>query len=151
MFVNWGEAMRDMFDVRFSERNCKGFTLIEVMIVVAIIAILASIALPAYNDQIRKSRRTDAQRELVSWAQALERIFSANPTTGYDDCSVGKPSGTSSNAYYTFSTAAGDGGACTSTSFTLAAVPIASGSQAADGTMTLDNTGARTPAAKWRN
>ena len=138
--------MRNLYKAGSSDRYIKGFTLIEVMIVVAIVAILASIALPAYNDQIRKSRRTDAQRELVAWAQALERTFTTSAT--YGDCSAGTPSGTSSNTYYTFSA---DGGNCTATTFTLSAAPISGASQAADGTMTLDNTGARTPAAKWRN
>lgn len=135
-----------MRDIGVLGRKFKGFTLIEVMIVVVIIGILASIALPAYNDQIRKSRRIDAQRELGIWAQALERAFVTNAT--YGDCSSGKPSGTSSNVYYTFTA---DGGNCTDTTFTLSAAPISGASQAADGTMTLDNTGARTPAAKWRN
>lgn len=54
----------------------KGFTLIEMMIVVAIIGILAAIAYPSYQQQIRQSRRADAQAALVSLAGAMERIFS---------------------------------------------------------------------------
>jgi type IV pilus assembly protein PilE len=133
------------------KRKLKAFTLIEVMIVVAIVGLLASIALPAYNDQIRKSRRTDVQREMMIWAQALERAASADPVTGYGTCATGKPTGTASNSHYTFSIDSGDGGACTSTSFTLAVVPVSGGSQVADGSMTLSSTGARTPAAKWKN
>lgn len=53
-----------------------GFTLIEVMIVVAIVAILAAVALPSYQEHVRKSKRAECQAVLVSYANALERRFS---------------------------------------------------------------------------
>jgi type IV pilus assembly protein PilE len=61
----------------------RGFTLVELMIVVVIVAILASIAVPAYNAQIRKSRRTDAKTALLDLAGREERYADANPTNGY--------------------------------------------------------------------
>jgi len=64
-------------------RRPRGFTLIELMIVVAVVAILASIALPAYNDSVRKSRRGQAKADLVEYAQMLERYHSVNNT--YED------------------------------------------------------------------
>lgn len=54
----------------------RGFTLIELMIVVAIIGLLATIALPAYQDSVRKSRRADAKASLSQLAQFMERNFS---------------------------------------------------------------------------
>lgn len=62
----------------------RGFTLIELMIVVAVVAILASFAIPAYNEQVRKGRRADAMAAMNETAQALERFYTLNNTyTGY--------------------------------------------------------------------
>jgi type IV pilus assembly protein PilE len=58
----------------------KGFTLIELMITLGIVAILAAIAYPAYNDYVIKSRRADAKRGLVTAAQFLERRYSTQNT-----------------------------------------------------------------------
>lgn len=61
-------------------KKYKGFTLIEVMVVVAIVAILAAIAVPSYNDSVTKSRRADAQSALMGLSQAMERHFTQNNT-----------------------------------------------------------------------
>jgi type IV pilus assembly protein PilE len=55
-----------------------GFSLIELMVTVVIISILASIAIPAYNAQIRKSRRTEAKTALLDLAGREERYFNTN-------------------------------------------------------------------------
>ena len=62
------------------KRTEKGFTLVELMIVVAIIGILAAIAYPSYQENVRSSRRADAQTALVGFAGALERYYAANNT-----------------------------------------------------------------------
>ncbi|MCP4091353.1 MAG: prepilin-type N-terminal cleavage/methylation domain-containing protein, partial [Gammaproteobacteria bacterium] len=51
----------------------RGFTLIELMIVVAIVGILAAIAYPSYQEQVRKSRRADANGALLGLANAMQR------------------------------------------------------------------------------
>jgi len=60
--------------------NQRGFTLIEILIVVVILAIIASIALPNYQEFVRKGNRTEAKSALLEAAQALERYYSVNGT-----------------------------------------------------------------------
>lgn len=59
-----------------------GFTLIELMIVVAVVAILAAIAYPSYQEQIRKSRRGQAKADMVEVAQLAERHHTTNNSYG---------------------------------------------------------------------
>lgn len=62
----------------------RGFTLLELMIVVVVISILTSFAVPAYQEQVRKGRRADAMAAMNETAQALERFYTLNNTyTGY--------------------------------------------------------------------
>jgi type IV pilus assembly protein PilE len=61
-------------------KNARGFTLIELMITVAIVGILAAIAYPSYLDQVRKSRRADAQSALMQAANRQERFYTTQYT-----------------------------------------------------------------------
>ena len=89
-------------------RNTKGFTLIELMIVVVVIAILAALAYPSYIEQVHKSRRADAMRAVSQLQLDLERWRSENPcygTTG-TPCPTFTASGTypsqPTTSYYSF-------------------------------------------------
>lgn len=73
-------------------KRVKGFTLIELMIVVAIVGILAAIAYPSYTEQVRKSRRADATGALLGFANAMER----HATVGGSYCDAGGTGGASS-------------------------------------------------------
>lgn len=60
-------------------QQAKGFTLIELMIVIAIVAIIAAIAIPAYTEQVRKGRRADAVRAIGELQLRQERWRAENP------------------------------------------------------------------------
>ncbi|WP_257386715.1 type IV pilin protein [Tahibacter caeni] len=128
-----------------------GFTLLELMIVVVIIAMLASFAMPAYQRYSQRARRADGKELLMRVAAAQERYYTnfnryaVNPLTGAT--SLGLSSLTSERGYYTISSANGATG--NTQSYVLSAIPVPGGPQAADqcGTLTVNNTGVKTPAA----
>jgi len=76
--------------------KARGFTLIELMIVVAVVAIIAAIAFPSYQNQVQKTRRADAHTALLGAAQTLERCFTRN--NSYLNCDVPN---TSPDGFYT--------------------------------------------------
>lgn len=119
-----------------------GFTLVELMIVIAIIAILVALALPNYQESVRKSRRADAQADLIEFASDAERIFTL--TSSYltvDDSSDGNPGIVPANTdYYAYSFPA----AATATTYTIRATPTSVQSGDACGNMNLAHTGAKT-------
>jgi type IV pilus assembly protein PilE len=119
-----------------------GFTLIELMIVLVVIAILTTIAYPSYADYLRKGRRADAKAALLELAQQVERHYTT--TNAYTGVTLDVGVRNRVSAYYTVGFATGFP---TTTAYTLQAVPVAGSSQASDscGTLTITHTGARTP------
>jgi type IV pilus assembly protein PilE len=84
----------------------RGFTLIEVMIVAVIVAVLAAIALPSYQESVRKSRRADAKSALMAASQAMEKYYTERQT--YVGATLGAAAtdvykATSPDGYYTLS------------------------------------------------
>ena len=128
-------------------RGSRGFTLLELVIALAIVAILIRIAFPSYQAYIVRGSRQTAQSELVTLANAQERIFlnssayATNVTaayTGQASGGLGVTSGKSKDNRYTYSVAA------TATTFTLTATPVAGTPQAGDGNLTINEQSVRT-------
>ena len=65
-------------DRRYPRLQVRGFTLIEVMVAVACIAILAAVAMPNYSEHVRKARRTDAKNAVLELAGRQARFYSIN-------------------------------------------------------------------------
>ena len=80
----------------------KGFSLIEIMVVIVIISILTSIAAVSYRAYIVKARRTAAQEDLMQFQQRMEEYFSLNHTygTGEKCAEVFPKNGPESGAFY---------------------------------------------------
>ena len=125
--------------------SSRGFTLIELMIVVVIATILLSIAVPSYMSQVRQSRRTEAKTAILDLAGREERYLSTNPAgytsnpafLGYGGFGVGNPIG---SGYY-YLTVCSPAGTCAGVnmpnpppapSYTIVATPVPGQSQVND-------------------
>ena len=120
----------------------QGFTLIELMITVVVIAILASIALPSYREYIARARRADTQAQLMNASQFVERYFTANGT--YVAVALPTPlaqSPESGTAQYTITLSN-----LLPMTYTLTASPVVGQSMVGDkcGSFIVDQTGAKT-------
>jgi len=129
--------------------NQRGFTLIELMITLVVVGILAAIAYPAYTEQVRKTRRSDAMAALMRTAQVLERCYTEFNAYNDTNCpAVDNGNNTKLDSNYTTT----DGGyytlsatTLTATAFTLKATRDPNGPQKNDkcGDLTYSHIGVK--------
>jgi type IV pilus assembly protein PilE len=128
-----------------SYRQAGGFTLIEVMITVAIVGILAAIAVPSYKKSVQKTQRSVAKGLVMEQAQLLERFYTASQAgtfTGGPSASLVSPKGATGSAIrYNIATTIPAGGA----TYTVTATPTTQQSSDECGTLSMTNTGLQSP------
>jgi type IV pilus assembly protein PilE len=125
----------------------RGFTLIDVLITVAIVAILTAIAYPSYQSAIRKSHRAAAESHLADVAQRQQQYLLDQRSYASSVSTLSMTTPATVTPYYTIAVAVAAG---PPPSFTASATPI--GAQASDlsgQALTISNTGAKGPYGAW--
>lgn len=128
---------------QLTRQKSAGMTLIELMITVAIVGILASIAYPSYQEYVRRTNRAAAQTFLMDIAQRQQQYLMDARDYADELTDLGMVVPEEVAGRYEISIISGD----TPPSFTVTAKAI--GGQTVDGNLTLTNTGAKTPSEKW--
>ena len=125
--------------------RARGFTLIEVVITVAIVAILAAVAFPTYRDHVRKSRRAEAQAYLMAVASRQQQFLLDTRAYAPNLATVGVATPANVAAAYDLAVATVAGPPPT---FRITATPKAASDQVSErcGTLAIDQTGAKTAA-----
>lgn len=123
-------------------QRVRGFTLIELMIVVAVIGILASIAYPSYTEYVRKARRTTAESALMDLASKQQTFLLVRRTYTDSLTDLGFVAPAELTGHYTITVPA-----FSATTFTAQALPINAQSAKSEQTLTVNNLGEKAPTA----
>lgn len=124
-------------------RKWRGFTLVELMIALVIIAILAAIAVPSYRESVKRGNRRAAQSAMMDIVNLEHQYFAANRVYA-TKAALGYSLAPEVSSNYTFDIAL-DAGPPPGFSITF----TATGGQASDGNISINSNGVKTPADKW--
>jgi type IV pilus assembly protein PilE len=124
----------------------RGFTLIELLAVIAIVGILFAIAVPGYGKYVTKGNRSAAQAYMMDLAHAEAQYFADSRSYANTVAALGVPQPSAVAGKYTFEITVSE---TLPPGFTITARPVPGSTQDGENTLTLDNSGARTPAGKW--
>lgn len=131
--------------MKTQQRRAAGFSLVELMVVLTIIAILAAIAIPAYTRYGYRARRPDGQKLLLAVANAQERYYALHnvyadlATIGYSTTTTA----TSDAGYYTATVTVSAVSSFAGQAYTATAAPVGVQKTDACGSLTLTNTGVK--------
>lgn len=145
-----------------SKRSLAGFTLMELMVTVAIIGILAAVALPSYQQYVQRGNRAAAQAAMMDIVNLQQQFLLNNRayTNSLSALAYSAPNEVSSKytitdtgnitlSRFLDSACATQVDTGTAPSFVITLSPTSGGSQASDGALSLSNTGIKCPAGKW--
>lgn len=134
-------------------RTSRGFTLIDLMISVVVVAILAAVAYPGYQSYVRKGRRASAEAFMLQVSDREQQYLMDARTYALGDsalATLGVTAPAELSGVYSFTI--GPDAPTSPPSFTITGTPVSGSSQASDGALTLDHLGNRTRAghAGWQ-
>jgi type IV pilus assembly protein PilE len=130
-----------------NQRNMNGFSLIELLVVTAIVGVLGFIAYPSYQDFVRDGKRNAVQSYMMELASQEANFLQDN--RAYTDviADLNITPSTDVTANYTVTISIGP--ATSAPSYLITATPLATGVMSGDGNLTLNHLGVKTPADKW--
>lgn len=126
--------------------RARGFTLVELMIVCAVIGIIAAVAYPSYTNYVKRGHRAAAQAHLIDLAQRQQQFLadSRSYAESVEDLNLETPAEVARHYTIAIDVEAGPPPA-----FTITASPVIDGAMDGEADLTIDSSGDKTPSDQW--